>query len=103
MQSFEIFSKKWELDGQNEGTHVSLTFTDAWDIRIDQCDTGASVERTYGDWDYEQWLVVPRAQAATLMRVLFQYAFNQHEPLGFQHLATLLEREGVTVERGSWV
>jgi len=102
MQSYEIFKKEWVVDGEREGIDVALSFTDSWDIQIAQCETGASVERTYGDRDYEQWVIVQRADAPRLIRILLQYAFNQNEPLELRQLARILEREGLMLERGSW-
>jgi hypothetical protein len=97
-----LFKKTWQIDGQDESTTITLTYSKEWDIRIDQCDTGATVERTYGDWDYEQWLIVKRANAPILLEIVLAYAFSQSDKLTLKKLKQMLEREGIKVEYGFW-
>ena len=97
-----LFKRTWQIDGQDESTTITLTYTKDWDVRIDQCDTGATVERTYGDWDNDEWLVVKRANAPTLLRVVLAYAFSQSDKLTLSKLKTMLEREGIKIEHGYW-
>jgi hypothetical protein len=64
--------------------------------------TGDDLEDLYGDWDHEEYIVVKRLDAPTLMSLLFKYSFNQSEPMTFSKLKSFLSENSIEFEHEMW-
>lgn len=101
-EEFEIFSASWETAKGTSSKSVAIYFTKNWDIEIEEYLTGDDLEDLYGDWDHEEYIIVKRLDAPTLMILLFKYSFNQSEPLTFSKLKSILREHSIECESVSW-
>jgi hypothetical protein len=102
MESYTIYKRNWEIDGKPASASVSISYTKDWDIKLEEYLTGDDLEKQYGDWDHEEWLIIKRLNAPKLMNLLFRYSFNQSEPLTISKLRKLLTEEQIDFEHGMW-
>ena len=102
LRTFEVFPSSWEVDGKRRTKSVSIDYTSNWDIKIEEYLTGDDIEKMYGDWDHEEFIIIKRVDAPRLMTLLLKYGFCQAAPLTFAKLKDLLSEAEIKYENHSW-
>lgn len=101
-KSHEIFREERESCGQPAVSSISIVYTDDWDIRIQEYLIGGNLEETYGDCDHEEWLIIKRKYAPVLMKAILEYSLNNDVKLTFDSLQSLLDKNEITYDHGTW-
>lgn len=102
MESYTVYERNWEIDEKPASASISISYTSEWNVKIMEYLTGDDLEKAYGDWDHEEWIIVKRLDAPKLMNILFRYAFNQTEKLTLRGLIKLLDDEKIGYEHDMW-
>lgn len=89
--------------GDTESTRIEAEPLPGGALRLSGVDSGPSVERTYGDWDYEYWATISATDQPAALAALAALALTATGPLHFSELIQLLKGWGVTPEEGCWM
>ena len=99
----EIFRKEWDTAEGRETTSITAEFRADGSLRISGQDLGPSVERAWGDFDYEYWMTIRPEDLHRFVRGSpLRQAFNREGRVTFGSLRGACRQSGIGVGFGSW-
>ena len=88
----EIYNRRWAGDAGEETTSITCKFLDSGRLRLEGYDSGPSVERAWGDFDYEYSMEFCPEEFRRLIPHLLKHVFNSSERLTFGQILDLANR-----------
>ncbi|MEW9922324.1 hypothetical protein AB2B41_22220 [Marimonas sp. MJW-29] len=99
----EIFRSETSTRDGTEVTSIRADLKADGGLLVHGQDLGPSVEKIFGDIDYEYWLDIDEASIPQLFILVLKEAFNSDGALTLERLRDIARSGGINVKFGNWI